>query len=264
MNRLTGKVAVVTGAGRGIGAAIARRMASEGARVGLLDVVADAGAATAAEIGDAARFLHVDVTDDAAWARALDEVGDVFGAPDILVNNAGILRYGPLEQVTPAQFREVIDVNLVGTFLGMRAMVPVLRAHGRGGSIVNVSSTCGLHGSPYLAAYTASKWGIRGLTKSAALELAADGIRVNSVHPGGIDTAMVRGDSTDEEVEAMGENIPIGRLGGADDVAGLVAYLASPEAAYCTGGEYAIDGGYTAGDLSMVRWTRENRLGSIA
>jgi 3alpha(or 20beta)-hydroxysteroid dehydrogenase len=251
----------VTGAARGIGAAVATRLVDEGARVVLLDVLEDAGATLAAALGDRAAFIPLDVTDADAWAAAVDDATVAFGLPNVLVNNAGVLRYGPLEAVTPEEFRTVIDINLVGTFLGIRAVVPVLRQHADGGAIVNMSSTCGLQGSPFLAAYTASKWGIRGLTKTAALEYAADRIRVNSVHPGGIDTAMVRGDSSDADVAAMGDNLPLGRLGEAAEVAAMVAFLASPEAGFCTGGEYAVDGGYTAGDLSMVSWTREHRIG---
>ena len=237
------------------------RLVDEGACVVLLDVLEEAGAATTAALGDRAAFIPLDVTDAEAWTRAVDDATAAFGLPNVLVNNAGVLRYGPLEAVTPDDFRGVVDINLVGTFLGMRAIVPVLRQHADGGAIVNMSSTCGLHGSPFLAAYTASKWGIRGLTKTAALEYAADRIRVNSVHPGGIDTAMVRGESSDADVGAMGDNLPLGRLGQATEVAAMVAFLASAEAGFCTGGEYAVDGGYTAGDLSMVSWAREHRIG---
>ncbi|MCU1461861.1 MAG: 3-alpha(or 20-beta)-hydroxysteroid dehydrogenase [Acidimicrobiales bacterium] len=255
--RLDGERAIVTGAARGIGAAVARRLASEGADVVVADVLDDDGRAVADVIGG--RFRHLDVRAADEWAAVVADA-ESDGPLTILVNNAGIIRYGPLEDMSPDDFRMVLDVNLVGTFLGLRAAVPAMRRAGRG-AIVNLSSTCGLHGSPFLAAYTASKWGIRGLTKTAAIELARAGIRVNSVHPGAVDTAMTRGESPPGEIEAVvARNVPIGRMAAPDEVAGMVAYLVSSESAFCTGGEYAIDGGYTAGDHFILDWAADERV----
>jgi 3alpha(or 20beta)-hydroxysteroid dehydrogenase len=257
--RLEGERAIVTGAARGIGAAIARRLAGEGADVILTDVLDDDGLAAAEEVGG--RFRHLDVRDADSWAAVVEEAEST-GPLTILVNNAGIIRYGPLEETSPEDFRAVLDVNLVGCFLGMRAAVPAMRRAGKG-AIVNLSSTCGLHGSPFLGAYTASKWGIRGLTKTAAIEFARSAIRVNSVHPGAVDTAMTRGESPPGEIEAVvARNVPAGRMASPDEVAALVAYLASSESAFCTGGEYPIDGGYTAGDHFILQWAADERVGS--
>jgi 3alpha(or 20beta)-hydroxysteroid dehydrogenase len=253
------KVAIVTGASSGIGLAVARRLADDGMRVVLTDVDVAQGAHAADEIGRGATFLELDVRDEQRWSAVVDQVVEQAGTPRVLVNNAGILTYGPIEEQEADAFRDVLEVNLVGTFLGMKAVIPHLRVAG-GGSIVNVSSTCGLQGSPFLGAYTASKWGVRGMSKTAALELADAGIRVNTVHPGGVDTPMVTATMSDEERVAVGANIPVGHLGRPEEVAAVVAFLAGDDATFCTGGEYAADGGYTAGDFSVLRWARENRV----
>ncbi|WP_067482974.1 glucose 1-dehydrogenase [Actinomadura hibisca] len=239
---LEGKVAVVTGAARGQGAAEARLLAEAGAKVLVTDVL-DEGREVAAEIGAAARFVHHDVTDAASWAEVVATATGEFGRLDVLVNNAGIWRTAPIDQETEERFEQILRINLIGPFLGIQAAVPAMRAAG-GGSIVNISSTAGLRGIPGHSAYGASKFGLRGLTRSAALDLAADGIRVNSVHPGAIDTPMVAAAGF-ERGEGKYERVPLRRVGVPEDVAGLVLFLASDASSYITGTEFAVDGGLT-------------------
>jgi 3alpha(or 20beta)-hydroxysteroid dehydrogenase len=239
--RLDGKVALITGAARGQGEAEARLLAEAGARVVVCDVLDEPGEAVAAELGDVARYVHHDVRDEASWAAAVDTAVVSFGRVDVLVNNAGILRMASLEEESLAGFEEIIRVNLYGVFLGMKAVLPPMRAAG-GGSIVNISSAAGMRGIPDHGAYGASKWAVRGLTKTAALEFASDGIRVNSVHPGAVDTPMVawagivRGDGNMP-------GVPLGRTGIPEDIANLVLFLASDASSYITGTEHVIDGG---------------------
>jgi 3alpha(or 20beta)-hydroxysteroid dehydrogenase len=190
--RLDGKVAIISGGARGQGAAEARLFAAEGARVVVGDVLDDEGAAVAEEIGDAALYVHLDVTDEAQWAAAVKAAEEAFGPVSVLINNAGILLFQSLHKTTLEDFERVMRVNVTGVFLGMKAVTTSMVEAG-GGSIVNVSSTAGLQGLPYLGAYVASKWAVRGLSKTAAIDLGQKGIRVNSVHPGGIDTPMVAG-----------------------------------------------------------------------
>jgi 3alpha(or 20beta)-hydroxysteroid dehydrogenase len=251
MNRLDGKVAIITGASRGQGAAEARLFVNEGARVVLADVLDDQAAALTAELGDQARCIHLDVTDEGEWERTVSLAMSAFGRVDVLVNNAGIAKYSPIADLSLAQYMEVVNVNQVGTFLGMRAVISAMTRGGRG-SIVNISSTSGLVGVPGTAAYTASKFAVRGMTKVAALELAASGIRVNSVHPGGVDTPMLHSD--DMEAAAIGlesfvKTVPLGRLAEPRELANLVLFLASDESSYCTGSEFVADGGLTAGPI---------------
>jgi len=245
--RLEGKVALITGAARGQGAAAARRFVAEGARVMIADVLAEEGKALAGELGDAAWYQPLDVADEQAWADAVTALEKVFGGLDVLVNNAGILFFSPLETTELKDYERVIRINQVGTFLGMRAAVPLMRRAG-GGSIVNISSVEGLAGMPLLTAYAASKFAIRGMTKVAAMELGPAGIRVNSVHPGGINTQMVStalgGIAVDPD--AVGQFVTLGRVGQPEEVANVVLFLASDESSYCTGGEFAVDGGATA------------------
>jgi 3alpha(or 20beta)-hydroxysteroid dehydrogenase len=244
--RLAGKVALISGAARGQGAAEARLFAAEGAAVVLGDVLDAEGAAVAAEIGGAAAYVHLDVTREDAWRDAIGRACSRFGRLDVLVNNAGIVRPGPLETLPLEDFEAVVRVNQIGCFLGMKTAIPALRAAG-GGSIVNISSIAGLRGRAGVIAYAASKWAIRGMTKSAALELGGFGIRVNSVHPGAIDTPMISGPDFDPAARAAHvAKLPIARMGEPADVAPLVLFLASDESAYCTGADFVVDGGATA------------------
>jgi 3alpha(or 20beta)-hydroxysteroid dehydrogenase len=254
MGRLKGKVALITGAARGQGAAAARRFVAEGARVVIADINDEDGKKLADELGDAAYFRHLDVSSEDDWAAAVTEVGAQFGPVTVLVNNAGILHFAPLADTTLADYERVVRVNQIGTFLGMRAVVPDMIAAG-GGSIVNTSSIEGLAAAPMLVAYTASKFAIRGMTKAAALELGDKGIRVNSVHPGMIDTQMLPtalgGIAVD--LSRVGRKLPLRRVGRAEEIANLVVFLASDESSYCTGAEFVADGGATASHaLSMM------------
>lgn len=251
MGRLDGRVVLVTGGARGIGAAIAQAAVEEGGHVVLGDVLDDDGARVAAALGgERARFVHLDVTDRAQWQDAVAAAEAAFGPVGVLVNNAGIVRWGTIADLDPAVWQEVLDVNLTGVFLGMQAAIPSLRRAG-GGSIVNISSTSGLVAYPMQPAYVASKWGVRGLTKTAALELARDGIRVNSVHPGLIRTPMA--EVTDPAMIAVRDQVlavqPIPRMGEPEEVARLVVFLAGDEASFCTGSEFVVDGGSVTGQV---------------
>lgn len=241
MGRLSGKVALVTGAANGQGAAAARRFVAEGARVVLADVDDDAGKALADELG--ARYQHLDVSEEDDWAAVLDACGPV----TVLVNNAGVLHFSLLHETTLADYERVIRVNQIGTFLGMRAVVPGMLEAGAG-SIVNVSSVEGLAAAPLLTAYTASKFAIRGMTKVAALELAARGVRVNSVHPGVVETGLLPTALGGQPVDLsyVAKKVPMRRVGQAAEIAELVVFLASDDSSYCTGAEFVADGGVTA------------------
>lgn len=244
---LTGKVALVTGAARGQGAGEARLFAELGARVVIGDVLDDEGASLAAELGDAARFVHLDVTERRDWNDAVRAADDAFGGLDVLVNNAGVALNRWLSEFDEDEYRRVIDVNQVGVALGMHCVIEPMRARG-GGSIVNISSTGGNRGVAGSIAYAASKWAVRGMTKTAAVELGRHGIRVNSVHPGVIDTAMVGFDHYPAAAQqAIVGHLPIARIGTVDEVAATVAFLASDASSYSTGGEYMVDGGSLAG-----------------
>ncbi len=247
MGQLDGKVALITGAARGQGAEHASRFVREGAKVVVADVLDDLGAEVAGALGDAARYVHLDVTDEASWAAAVDETLATFGKMDVLVNNAGILRVGPLVDTSLADYMAVVSVNQVGCFLGMRSAVAPMIAAG-GGSIINVSSVAGMQGLPGVMGYVASKSAIRGMTKAAAVELGHSGIRVNSVHPGTIDTPMVGGEEfADVDADAIYASLPIPRIGQPSDISPIMVYLASDDSSYCTGSEFLIDGGQVAG-----------------
>jgi 3alpha(or 20beta)-hydroxysteroid dehydrogenase len=245
--RLDGKVALITGAARGQGEAEARLFAREGAKVVLGDVLDAAGEAVAADIGDAARYVHLDVSSEGDWANAV-AVAEEFGPLTVLVNNAAILRFTTIADTTLEEYLQVIMINQVGTFLGMRAAIePMTRAGG--GSIVNISSIDGIGSKNSLVAYSSSKGAIRSMTKTAALELGQFGIRVNSVHPGGVFTPM-NGDLSKEMLDAAHSQLPLQRSAMPEEIATMVLFLASDEASYCTGGEFVVDGGWLAGDIN--------------
>jgi len=254
MGRLTGKVALITGAARGQGESEARLFVAEGARVVLGDVLDDQGSAVAAALGDAAVYVHHDVTSEDEWALAVDATERRFGKLDVLVNNAGVLSFGTVtHELAVADYRRVIEINQFGTFLGMRAAIPAMLRN-RGGSIVNISSTNGFRGVAGTVAYGASKFAIRGMTKTVALEYGMANIRVNSVHPGAIDTPMTKlgnlGGMSGDEQTAMVEAVALGRFGQPEEVANLALFLASDESSYCTGAEFIIDGGMLAGSVN--------------
>jgi 3alpha(or 20beta)-hydroxysteroid dehydrogenase len=245
MGRLSGKVALITGAAGGQGAAAAKRFVQEGAQVVIGDVRDEEGKALADEIG--AHYRHLDVSDEDEWTVVVDEVREVYGPPAVLVNNAGILHFAPLHETKLSDYLRVIQVNQVGTFLGMRAVVPGMVEAG-GGSIINTSSIEGLRAAPLLTAYTASKFAIRGMTKVAALELAGKGVRVNSVHPGMIETGLLPTALGGQPVDLAfaAKRVPMKRVGQPGEIAELVVFLASDESSYCTGAEFVADGGVTA------------------
>lgn len=244
--RVAGKVALVTGAGSegGLGEAAARRLAEEGATVWLTDIDGDGVEARAAAIGGDARGLRHDVTSEAAWGEVLAMTGPI----DILVNNAGIAVLRPIEDLPLADYTRQMDVNMTSGYLGMRAGVANMRAHGRGGSIINISSVAGLIGIPGVTAYAASKAGLRLFGKALAMETAKQKIRVNSVHPGMIMTGMQKVALQDnpEQYDILTAGIPMGYMGEPIEIANMVLFLASDEARYITGAEFVVDGGMTA------------------
>lgn len=249
MSRLAGKIAIVTGAAQGQGAAIARAFVAEGAKVVLADVADEQGQLLAKELGSvsagAAYFRHHDVSDEASWTALVEEANERFGPVNVLANNAGVLRFGEVDTMPMEDYDLVVRVNQLGCFLGMRAVVPTMRTH-RQGSIINCSSVEGLAGMGSLAAYTGTKFAIRGMTKAAAVELGSKNIRVNSIHPGMIDTGMTRVHGGDAAMEYGAGKVPMKRVGTPEDIAPLYVYLASDESGYVTGAEIAIDGGVTA------------------
>lgn len=242
MGRFDGKVALISGGARGMGAAHVRGLIAEGAKVVFGDILDDEGASLAEELGDSAHYVHLDVTKDDDWKQAIAAAETAYGPISLLVNNAGIVAYGPVDVMEPDEFRRVIDINLTGTFLGMHYTVPSMRK-ADGGAIINISSTAGLMGYATIAAYGASKWGVRGMTKAVAMELGSDNIRVMSIHPGPIRTPMTDG---------MGEELtmaqPIKRFGEPEEVTKLLMFMAA-DATYSTGSEWVIDGGAVLGPV---------------
>ncbi len=242
MDRLKDKIILITGGARGQGAAEARLFVSEGARVVITDVLEDQGRKLAAELGQSASFVKHDVTSETDWAAAI-AAAQALGGLHGMVNNAGIYQPARLLDTDVAMFERHMRVNQLGCFIGMKAVVPLMEKSG-GGSIVNISSVAGLRGSPGAIAYSATKWALRGMTKAAAVDLAPKGIRVNSIHPGPIDTEMLNVRTTEERAARL-QLVPMKRMGTVDEIANLVLFLVSNESSYITGAEVAIDGGAT-------------------
>ncbi|MGH9204959.1 MAG: glucose 1-dehydrogenase [Acidimicrobiales bacterium] len=250
MARLDGRVAVISGASRGQGEAEARAFVAEGASVIMGDGLDDLGETVARDLGERCRYVHLDVRSEEAWSAAVDLAVSEFGKLDALVNNAGILRFFPIKDCSVEAYMEVISVNQVGCLLGMKAVVGAMESAG-GGTIVNVSSVNGMVGLAGTVAYSSSKFAVRGMTKVAALELGPLGIRVNSIHPGGVDTPMVSPESLPgmgaEGAGAAYRRLPLRRIGRPEEMASLAVFLTSEESSYCTGAEFLADGGMLAG-----------------
>lgn len=240
MNRLDNKVALITGGANGQGAVEAELFLEAGAKVVITDVDTDAGKAVAAKLGPDCEFIEQDVASEQDWTRVVEQIAGQHGRIDVLVNNAGLFRVLKLEETSLQAWNQLIAVNQTGVFLGMRSVAPMMKQHGSG-SIINISSIAGLGAAPQAHAYSAAKWAVRGMSKSAALQYAADGVRVNSVHPGLIDTSMM--DEFPIGRDKLVKRVPVGRLGEAIEVARVVLFLASDDASYCTGQEFTVDGG---------------------
>ncbi|MYH16462.1 MAG: glucose 1-dehydrogenase [Gammaproteobacteria bacterium] len=244
MGRVEGKVAIVTGAAQGLGASNARVLAEQGAKVVLTDILEERGREVATQIGSNATFMSQDVSREQDWQRVINDAEGEFGAISVLVNNAAIATRTPIEKLTLAEYQRMIDVNQTSVFLGMRAVLPSMRRNG-GGSIVNLSSAAGIVGMPGVLAYGASKFAVRGMTKTAAAEFASDNIRVNSIHPGAINTSMAP--PTEEGqglVDMVIATTALRRLGEPVEVSQVVLMLASDESSYITGAEIVVDGGF--------------------
>lgn len=244
MGRLQDKVAVITGGARGMGASHVRKFIEEGAKVIFTDIRVELGEELERELGNNAKFLQHDVTKEEDWTRVVDEAESTFGAINILVNNAGVDFDSSIENTTEKDYRRVIDINQVSVFLGMKHTLESMRKSGSG-SIVNISSMAGIKVFPHRVAYAASKFAVRGMTKVAALEFAEYGIRVNSVHPGIINTPILGVSEGSEILEQTAQTIPLKRIANSEEVSNLVLFLASDESSYSTGAEFLIDGGST-------------------
>lgn len=244
-NRLVGKVAIVSGAARGMGASFARAMVAQGASVVLGDVRDEEGLAVESELGEAALYVHLDVTNRENWFHAVDAAVSRFGKLNVLVNNAGILTAGGVDDFPHDEWERVIAINLTGAFNGIKAALPALRSS-TPASIINISSTAGLKGYGGLVGYTASKFGLRGLTKAVALDLGDSGVRCNSVHPGAVLTPMTDG------MDMSQPHVAMKRAGMPHELAHLVVYLAGDESTYCTGAEFVADGGEMAGLATLT------------
>ena len=254
MGRLSGKVALISGGARGQGEAEVRLFVAEGAKVVFGDVLDDLGRALASELSGDALFLHHDVREEAQWEAMVATAETNFGKLDVLVNNAGILQFGTMTHETSlVDYMHLVSINQVGVFLGMKAAIPAMLRN-KSGSIVNISSSNGFAGYGGTIAYTASKFAVRGMTKTAALEYGKVGIRVNSIHPGGIDTPMTNsgdlGDMTQADQDAVYAGLAMPRVGKPQEVAKLALFLASDDSSYSTGSEFSIDGGMLAGTVN--------------
>jgi len=246
LGRLDGKIAIVTGGANGIGAATSRLFVEEGARVMIADVDG-LGAALARSLGDSAAFVRTDVSCESDWQVCVDAVVKRWSRIDILVNNAAMLVVGSILDTTKDTFERVLSVNLVGAFLGIKSVVPIMKTGG-GGSVVNVSSNAGLAAGNGLSAYSSSKFGLRGLTKVAAFEFGRDGIRVNSVHPGSTDTKMTNPNAKSlEELAHSRKHLALPRVALPEEIARMILFLASDESSFSTGAEFISDGGAVAG-----------------
>lgn len=246
MGRVNSKVAIVTGGARGMGAAFARTLLAEGARVVITDILDAEGRATAQQLGGNAKFFRHDVTKEAEWQQIVAATEAAFGPVSVLVNNAGVSGFVTVETLDEAEYRRVIDVNQLSVFLGMKSVIASMK-RADGGSIINMSSAAGLVGFANLISYTASKFAVRGMTKSAAIELAPYGIRVNSIHPSLIRTPLIAPNKDSEALLAGAiAATPLGRLGEPEEVANIVLLLASDESRFTTGAEFVIDGGFAA------------------
>jgi 3alpha(or 20beta)-hydroxysteroid dehydrogenase len=244
-SRLRGKVSIITGAARGMGASHARRFVAEGCKVVLTDVLEEQGRQVAKELGGNALFVTHDVSSPDDWDRVVTAALSTFGPINVLVNNAAICIEAPIEELTVEQFRRTVEVNQVSVFLGMKTVLKSMRGAG-GGSIVNISSLAGLVGGPNAVAYSSTKFALRGMSKVAALEFGKDRIRVNTVHPGAIKTPMLLEHPHFAELQRFAALSPLGRFAEPEEVTSLVLYLASDEASFCTGAEFVVDGGVTA------------------
>lgn len=245
MGALDGKVVLITGAGQGHGEAEARHAVDEGATVLVADIAQERAERVASSLGDRAVPVGLDVREPGSWRDAVALAEDRFGRLDGLVNNAAILRTGTIEEMTLDDYRAVVEVNQIGSWLGMKAVAPAMRRAG-GGSIVNISSTSGMRGLIGISAYAATKFAVRGMTKVAAIELGPDRIRVNSVHPGFIASTMVADEDPAKYGSRGADSLPLRRPGTPDEVAGMVVFLLSDASSFCTGAEYLVDGGALA------------------
>lgn len=251
MAKLDGKVAIVTGGARGMGAAHVRRLVAEGASVVFGDLIDDEGEKLARELGPKALYQHLDIRSESDWKNTVEATLKHFGKIDVLVNNAGKFTLGTLHEMRPEDFRLVQEINVVGPFLGMQATIPAMLAAGSG-SIINVASVNGITGGHAVAAYAASKHAVIGMTKCVAMDLGRSGIRVNALCPGLTDTAMVQEANRIAGMDGaslLAQRLPIPRMAKPDEVSGMVVFLASDDSSYCTGSVYVVDGGQTAGVL---------------